>query len=282
MPPRLFCVAIVAFWLLCTAWLVQRDLWPRLAPGEPPLLPTVADEARRSRSRESWRAVRSAPGARDQQYLIQTWGGYHSDEETFEFRAVAMHRQRGDDPKLLRLERLTSVYRVNRDGSMKSFEVDVEIPAGLLGVVQKQKAHFHGIAAGKVCNLHWERGNDRDLRSGVEPFEVSRRGVVWLPLHPLYWLKGLRPGLAWGQPGFDPLGNAGLLSSTPAAEWVNARVRKQTEPLAWQGQEVACLVVDYDGDQLSGSTWVSAADDRVLRIEARLGDERWQITRESR
>jgi hypothetical protein len=298
MPPRLLCLAIVAFWLFTTAWLIDRDIWPRFAPGEPPLLPTVADDATRpgrlQRNALIWQAVRSAPNAKDQVYQVRTTGMYHADEMTYEFRALIEPRgpdaQNPEVLKVFRLGRLTSSYRVHPDGSMKSFEVGVEMPTNVK-VVKDHRAHFHGVVEGKVCNLSWERSNlsqqgadEQKPRSGIEPFEVaSRRAVVWLPLHPLYWIRGLKPGQSWGQPAFDALGQSGLLSATPTATWVNARVRKEPAVRTWRSQEVQCLVIDYEGENLGGQTWVSTENETVLFMDVHLLDgERWQITRESR
>jgi hypothetical protein len=291
MPPRLFCLAIVAFWLFTTAWLIERDIWPRIAPGEPPLLPAVADEATSPQARRNailWQAVRSADNVKEQVYQVKTTGMHHSDEMAYEFRAL--FEPRGPDVrdpdaiKLFRLARLTSSYRVNPDGSMRSFEIDVEMPPADVKVVKDHRAHFYGSVEGKVCNLNWERRNEHQDRSGIEPFEVSSpRAVVWLPLHPLYWIRGLKPGLSWGQPAFDALGQSGLLASTPSATWVNARVRKEPAVRKWRGKDVECLVIDYEGEHLSGQTWVSTENETVLFMDVRLADdERWQITRESR
>ena len=48
MPPRSITAAILVFWLIMTGWLIQRDLWPLLAPGEPPRMLTLEGDAERA------------------------------------------------------------------------------------------------------------------------------------------------------------------------------------------------------------------------------------------
>src|SRR4051812_16519974 len=38
MPPRWMTLTIVGLWLAATSWMVYRDLWPRIRPGQPPPL----------------------------------------------------------------------------------------------------------------------------------------------------------------------------------------------------------------------------------------------------
>ena len=63
---------------------------------------------------------------------------------------------------------------------------------------------------------------------------------------------------------------------------MHATVRRQTETLVWNRKEKTCRVVDYEGDggDVRGSTWVDTSEDKVLRMEVRLRDRRWEIVRE--
>lgn len=283
MPPRLLCPIILAFWLGMMAWLFQRDIWPRLAPGEPPPFTTnLADaKSRGARFPTNWTAQRKGPSGKTEDYRILLFSRYDKDDHYFEYRARWEPGKSGAaEQRLFQLGRFISNYRVwEHDGTLKEFDVEVEMRAGVAGV-PAQKASFIGVIDGRVCNLSWQRGNDGNDHTGFEPFPVSLRGVVLMPLHPLDWMTGLRPGQKWGVPAFDPLGHAGVLSPKPAPAWVNAHVRTERVGRRWKGKEIDCLVVDYSSENLSGSTWVDATDSRVLFMEVRLGDDHWEIRRE--
>ncbi len=61
---------------------------------------------------------------------------------------------------------------------------------------------------------------------------------------------------------------------------VTATVRPRPETLIWNGKPVKCLVIDYQGDDVSAATWVQADDGEVLRQESQRGAERVALQRE--
>src|ERR1051326_3099009 len=84
MPPRLFTLAIVGFWLATSAWLFQREFWPWLRRGEaPPFSIDLAYEAQRSSSAASWSVFR---GDKRLGY-IHTWVEYRREDDTFELKS---------------------------------------------------------------------------------------------------------------------------------------------------------------------------------------------------
>src|SRR6266511_4349342 len=138
MPPRLLCPVILAFWFGMMLWLFQRDIWPRLAPGEPPPF-TVnrADENRRS-SRfptSNWIAKRTGPSGNTEEYRILLFSRYDTDEKYYEYRARWEPVKSGAaEKRLFQLGRHISIYRIHDDGSLREFDVEVQMEPGVGGV----------------------------------------------------------------------------------------------------------------------------------------------------
>jgi hypothetical protein len=279
MPPRLLCPLIVGFWVAMMAWLFQRDIWPRLAPGEPPAFyNSPADDVHRSgRIPTMWTARRTFPSGDTETYRIELTSRYDDKEHFYEYRAKMEPAGKRDSGQ--RVSKLISIYRVRDDRTLKEFDVGVELRKQPL--VGQQDASFLGVVNGRVCNMEWKRRNDLSEQSDLEPITVSHRGVVLLPLHPLYMMKDVMPGQKWGVPAFDPLGHVEMGSPNPTSTWVNAQVRSEPVKRDWKRKDHECLVIDYEGEKnLRGSTWIDADDSRVLFMEVRLGDVRWEIQRD--
>ena len=280
MPSRSLCLAIVVFWMAMMTWLFRRDVWPRLAPGEPPPFTVdFADEKQDTRLPTRWIARQTSTGKPDHPtpYTVTTLTTYDDRRRVYEL--IARTEPRYSEPDTLlpshRLKRLTSAYRVTEKGELLGFHVKVDArgPSKLAG---DPHGDFTGLIVDGTCVLSWEQqGGGR--AHGEERFEVSRTGTVLLPLHPLYRMRGLKPGKHWGVRLFDPLAST---LARPRTVWVNARVRPQTEPLRWNGREQLCLVVEYEGDNVRGVTWVDTRDDRVLKLRVHLGEDVWEIVRE--
>jgi len=75
MPPRSITLVIVVFWLAMTAWLLWRDVWPNMAPGEPPpFVITSKDENRSQQTEVIWSAEHTHAGGaadRPREYTIK-------------------------------------------------------------------------------------------------------------------------------------------------------------------------------------------------------------------
>src|SRR5262245_42429700 len=115
MPPRLLCVVIVAFWLGMTAWLFQRDIWPRLAPGEPPPFTVNPADANKRADRfpTNWVAVRTAPSGDTEEYRIALFRRYDKDskgEYYYEYRARWGLPKSSADSRWVRLARMITNY----------------------------------------------------------------------------------------------------------------------------------------------------------------------------
>jgi predicted PhzF superfamily epimerase YddE/YHI9 len=93
--------------------------------------------------------------------------------------------------------------------------------------------------------------------------EVGRGGAVLLPLHPVKRLTGLKPGQTWRTVVLDPIPDSliAIQGLTNEARKVTAKVRPVVERIDWaQRTDVACLVIDYEGDRIAVSTWVRRDD----------------------
>ena len=112
---------------------------------------------------------------------------------------------------------------------------------------------------------------------------VSAHGSVLSPLHPVNRIAGLRPGQTWRLPLVDPIKDAltALAAGQPGAEIVlTAHVLPQTETLTWNNQPTECLVIEYQGDDVSARTWVQVGTGLVLRQDSERDGERLSLVRE--
>ena len=71
-------------------------------------------------------------------------------------------------------------------------------------------------------------------------------------------------------PLVDPLADAlgGLVGSSAGVRFLDARVADEPRTLVWNGRDVPCLVIEYQGDDVTAQTWVCQTDGLVLRQEA--------------
>jgi hypothetical protein len=273
MPPRLFTLAVVAFWLATSGWLFYRELWPKLRPGEPPPYTIdLVDEARQHTTPILWSVYRG------QQKIgkARTWVTYRESDDTFELHGAM------DQLELYRSALVTVVVqhaanmnRISRDGELREMSTDIALALPRLEL--KLKAHFDGQVQGRLFHargwVEWPGGR-KDM--SIEPVALSAYGAVLNPLQPVNRIQGLKPGQRWRIPLVDPLSDAvaATLPGLPSGPRVlDAAVLPETQLLSWDDQEVPCLVIEYTGDaDVSARTWVRESDGLVLRQEARQGD----------
>ncbi|HKB39696.1 MAG TPA: hypothetical protein VKD72_24885 [Gemmataceae bacterium] len=286
MPPRSITLVIVVFWLAMTAWLLWRDVWPNMAPGEPPpFVITSKDENRSQQTEVIWSAEHTHAGGaadRPREYTIKQTVEYDSKSDTFRLKAALKARSpEPDAARAYHLESVSSTYHVTRAGNMLDLDVNVKLLAGPLNPTGDRAGHFTGEVREGACVLQWETGTGRLLKRGSESLGVSYHGVVLLPLHPLDRIRGLRPGRRWACNLLDPLVSSAPGASRPEVVWVHAEVQPETERMTWNAQVKECRVIEY-GDRagnVRGMTWVEIKEDRVLRMKVRLREEHWVLTR---
>lgn len=319
MPSRWLRWAIVLFWLATTNWLFWHDLWPRWQPGEPPSLrPDAVDEVQGpTRNTIYWMVQRRREEKTQPIFQASTWVSYQPDEDTYTLHAKLDSTR---DPKLqevlvantLKIDTITSEYRVNRVGHLRSLRAEVEATPQLKRLKQ-ELSHFllplfpsrppeepkNNGGSEQVLLSLWGEVQDhrffahcrlsgttsaKPLQFDLPPTEVSHTGSVLMPLHPLNHIRGLHRGQSWHQPLVDPLRDAfaSLPGFSSGLRWLKAHVREQLEPLVVDNNETSCLVIDYtnDEDELIGHTWVELDSERVLQQEAILDDGQWIMKRE--
>lgn len=148
MPPRWFCWLIVMFWVTTMGWLFWRDLWPNWRPGEPPPfhIDDVAEVVQKStiKVKTYWTVERGEVGKSqlNRVFRAETWVDSNPNQDTYSLHAKfetvknPLPNLRPNAPKVppaqefyvskvLKIERMTSEYRVTRAGRLHSLEATV-------------------------------------------------------------------------------------------------------------------------------------------------------------
>ncbi|HEV3202962.1 MAG TPA: hypothetical protein VGY77_01205 [Gemmataceae bacterium] len=270
MPGRFLIISIICFWLATTSWLFFRDLWPRLAPGEPPPFTVdLADEA--SDQKIYWAVLKDGAN----KGYAQTWVKYYSEDDTFEIAGVikiweSPHKEGGPD---LEME---SQSRVTREGELRQITAHAkvkEIRVQVAGRVAKRRLFTRFDIITPVFPLKFD----------LPPVPVSHRGNILNPLLPVNRIQGLALGQGWRVPLVDPLEDAlkSLTGGTLDVRFFDARVLPEFQILnRGLGKNDQCLVIEYKGEDRHAKTWVRESDGLVLRQEATLNGETLILQRE--
>ncbi len=202
MPPRCLSIAIVAFWLCTTGWLLYRNVWPWLLPGQaPPYTINLEDEVQTQQVHVRWTVFYN-----DHPFLrAETWVKFNKQDDTFELHAqvrqpsVPLAGAHGDPfGGLIAIHDMSSVYTVTRQGDLRAVAVQfsgdahvgplLTLPGEgtLTGAVRDGRFYSHLSAS---TPLFGGKTIDTDLK----PVAVSAHGSVLSPLHPVNRITGLRP-----------------------------------------------------------------------------------------
>ena len=303
MPPRWLSVAIVAFWLCTTGWLLYRDVWPWLLPGQaPPFTIDLEDEVQTQQAHVHWTVSYN-----DHPFLrAETWVAPNPKDDTFDLHAqvrqpaVPFDGARGGDPfgGLIAIRDMSSVYTVTRQGDLRAvsmrFSGDAHVgpfltlpgQGTLTGEVRDGRFYSHLRASTPLFG-------GKDIDTDLKPVAVTAHGSVLSPLHPVNRIAGLRPGQTWRMPLVDPVKDAfaalvrdALPADLPGLGDENreivltASVRPKPETLTWNGKPAECLVIDCRGDDVTAATWVQVGDGKVLRQESERGGEKVAMQRD--
>lgn len=304
MPPRLLSVAIVAFWLATTGWLVSRELWPRFRPGEPPPVALdFVDEATRQVVPTTWGIYHN----NQKVGTARTWVVYEPATDTFALHGeskrldyevkVRLPFVNKGNGFLVQVNHLSSVYRVGRGGELREMSADL-----VAALAQRERD-----GAGKASDLEigtisgHVAGAVRDGQFAAQgwyllplseakreftlpPVEVSSQATALNPLHPVNRLSSVHPGQHWRVPLVDPLADAvrrtlpGLADNGPRV--LLATVLDEPKPLPVTNG-AACLIIEYrDEHDVVARTWVRQSDGLVMRQEAMQGSETLVLQRE--
>jgi hypothetical protein len=287
MPPRWLSLAIVGFWLATTGWLIWRDLAPRFRTGDPPpyvidLVEEVQTEAR-FRSRTHWQVFLN-----DRHVLeAKTWVQPADEGDAYEIKAeltpISTRRDQAVTVGPMHLRKMESTTRVTTEGDLRALEVKIEarveksvwLPDGPMDV----EMFLTGTVSGDrlTSRLRVQHQLTDVLSSDLDPIQLPRNGAVLMPLQPVKRILGLWPGRSWRIPLLDPLAN--LLPGGAGGGTLEARVLPEVQVLTVNHREVRCHVIEYEGDGISGRTWVREDSGLVLRQEAVSGGDRWVMQR---
>lgn len=297
MPPRVVAGIIVAFWLATTGYLVYREWWPWLnADTAPPFTVDLADEAAPQYAQWSiWRGGEQIGSATTRMTLQK--------DDTFELYSTV------DNLKIevalplppvkvfFNVAKLTTTQMVTREGRLKSVQSNMHTWVDVLGRRLDLKAEVSGVV--RDGHLHARSAIDFGGRFEytLDPIPLES-GSMLNPLQPVARVK-VRPGQRWRITNVDPLaealnaslrqvvakhlgGGAGatLKVGTSAPKTLLAQVLSETKELDHKGAKVACHVIEYRSDDVTGTTWVQADNGKVLRQEVSGPGEKMVLVRE--
>ena len=207
MPPRIFTLVIVAFWLAMAALFSVTEIWPRLSPAEPLMFPVdVVDEAGQSRDLVNYYVSKNGV----LNYRADVELSYHPEDDSFESECQleksffdVKEAKRDQGPALLpqvHEVKMTSVYRLTRDAEMRRIDVRTKY---VLAVgnddenAYKVEAHITGTPQARQFVPHLKLTfpdlkpdaqigpfTPRDFQQDADPVAVLPRGTVLNPLHP--------------------------------------------------------------------------------------------------
>jgi hypothetical protein len=277
MPSRYSVFAILLFWAVTTGWFFERDLWPRLRPGEPPPFSiNLADEAQRNAPAIYWTVF-----CGEQEIgKAKTWIKYHEPDDTFELHSQIFQLRLGG---LITVKSVAGMYRITRDGELRAISADLSLAIRIPNGETSIRAYVDGPVQEHRftprCQIESPLGNKEVELDSVE---ICAHGSVLNPLHPVNRVMGLRRGQRWRMPLVDPLTDAAsaVLGKSSNVRILDAEVLRETKWLFWDGEDRPCLVIDYRGDAMSAQTWVRANDGTVLRQVATVQGEQLIMERD--
>ncbi|HEY1189151.1 MAG TPA: hypothetical protein VGE74_15965 [Gemmata sp.] len=287
MPPRTAVAGIAAFWLATTAYVVYRDVWPRVfASGPPPVAIELADEAKQNLPAK-WTLYRNGKEIGKLTTLMK----YHdaTDEFQFTYRYTKLRLEQG--AVALEVPNAISDVRMTRAGDLKEQTLSGRLEAGADKGAFWGEINVRGVVTGGTLTGRGElQSSFGNFASDLEPVPV-KQGQPLNPLQPVNRIGGVHGGMhSWVVHEYNPLQDAlvsaarkllaektGLSLGTAKGkpkEPLLAEVADAPRNLTWQHQEIACWVIEYRRkDEAIARTWVQVKDGKVLRQEAFEGGE---------
>jgi hypothetical protein len=295
MPSRWQCLLILVFWLVATGVFYVRELEPAFREHDPP--PYVIEltaETQTVHPQVVWKVFQNDQP--EPSYLAKTWMDHNEADDTFTlFAQVKPAPLQSVATKAdLLIQEMESNYRISREGRLREFGVKAELsrrlPAGLGRLNFTPVFELNGtVVDGPEMIARLKLPQFVGLFPGLEKsfrFPVSQNGTIFLPLHPVHKIHGVRPGKSWRVPEIDPLGSAArawLRSNFPIGlpgredRFLEARVRGQEVHFPFDmGDELNhyCWVIDYadtddEKSKTTATTWVEVDTDLVLCQEAK-------------
>lgn len=287
MPPRWFCAAVVLAWLGFNGWLFYHDILPRLLPDQPPPYTIdLVEEAQTRRPNIDWTVHLNGQKALQARTRIE-----NPEHDVFELTAEYKPLPGAARVPLqgILVRKMISQYRVTAAGDLLGLSVVLTGAPQLAEVLKLGTEDFTVDIAGAVeagqmePTLQLQMPGVGARRMTLPAVAVARGASILLPLHPVNRLRGLRPGQAWTMRVLDPLADSlgALQGTTGAVPVLRATVRPEIETFTHETrQDVPCHVIDYQGDGLTGQTWVTADRGVVLCQDVRTGDNHMVMYRD--
>jgi hypothetical protein len=290
MPSRRAVALILAFWVATSAYVAYRDLWPVLfASGPPPVAIDLADEAAQA---VPVRWTIRVSGQKKPGKLV-TQMKYVEADDTFTFTNRYSDLRYEMSGASVVVPELTTVVRVTRGGDLREQSVNgkLEVYLGELKIGEATAKVAGTVTGGQLvatCDVRSTLGN---LNKTLDPVPVPK-GQPLNPLMPVNRIGDVKPGRRWVVHESNPLEDAvGALMREKASEFglklpekkrepLIGEVLSQTQTLDWNGESVACWVIEYRREEVVARTWVRESDGKVLRQEAYGKGERLTIERD--
>jgi hypothetical protein len=307
MPSRWQCLLIVAFWLGATGLLYVRELEPVFREHDPP--PYVIEltaETQVVHPRVIWKVFQN--DREEESYLAKTWMDHNEADDSFTLFADVKPAplQKESVRASLLIQHMESSYRVSREGKLREFSASADLSSRLLARFGRidftPRFELNGtVVDGPEMIAQLRLPQLKGLFPGLEKsfrFPVSQNGTIFLPLHPVHKIHGVRPGKSWRVPEVDPLGNAArawFRSNFPIGlpggedRYLEARVREKEVRFPFDmGDEQShyCWVIDYtaadeEKSKTTATTWVEVDTDLVLSQEAKSEAGHLRLVRDS-
>jgi hypothetical protein len=297
MPPRLFSLAIVLFWMTMTGWLLYREVWPQFRPGEaPPYNIDLTEEV--GANMVQWSMYDGKSAVDDEGNKRDAVAVGHSQvvrlpDRTFELRSqfrfnqAVMHIPVFGKDQGINLKKLTGSYHVTDSGELLSlgsgFVVGETTPKGAIidyEVEIRGQVHNHILVLDKMLL----GGHEQPIPDWAKA-EIAVRGPVFNPMQLLNRVPGLRSGQRWRLPLLEPLGGqlshlSALLQRSLAMPELEATV--STGMLHWNEMDVPCHIIAYarpGEEDVHARTWVRRRDGLVLQQQAGIAGRGFTIVR---
>jgi hypothetical protein len=303
MPSRWLCLLIVAFWLAATGVLYVRELEPAFRQHDPP--PYVIDltaETQTVHPQVVWKVFQNNQAS--ESYLAKTRMDHNETDDSFTLLAeVKPAPLQADQVKTgLLIQQMRSMYRVSREGKLREINVECVLTrrpiAGWPDIGFAPEFQLSGIVVKGAIIARLKLPQFASLFPDVEKsfqFPVSQNGTIFLPLHPVHRIHGVRPGRTWRVPEVDPLGSAAkawlrkfsLDLPGRSERFLDARVRDQEVPFPYDmgdSESHVCWVIEYrdaEDEKMAATTWVEVGTDLVLCQEAKSEAGNLRLVRDS-
>jgi hypothetical protein len=281
MPPRPITLTIVAFWLAAMSWLFSQEIWPALRPGErSPFTIDLSREAQGVKAATRWTLYRNQ--VRIGYALTATT--YRPNEQLYDLTTrIHLEKEQENEGQRLKyaflgmeieVDKMASMYRVTQEGELRSFDGRISLSLRSKTLAPEQvEIQIHGDVADRTFSPRWKVHSTllgtHDFNA--DPVEIHSHDSMLNPMQPWNRLRNVQKRQQWRMVLFDPLADSlGSMvpGRKPAVRYLEAGVLETTDELAWDDNNVTCLVIEYRGENLTARTWVRESDGLVLRQEA--------------